>query len=132
MLTLYFGWSTVTGEYRPSLIHSCVILNTMNTFWNKHLTLWRPQFFYKSRRPSTYSRSSSISSFRSTLSTTQTGTTNFRRASGSCPTFPLHISLLMYQPKCYLLSMSIFRVLAVKTSFLVTIWVWHETISMTM
>ena len=31
-----------------------------------------------------------ITSFRSTLSTTQTGTTIFRRASGSCPTFPLH------------------------------------------
>ena len=38
-----------------------------------------------------YTRSSSISSFRRTLSTNQTGTTNFRRASGSCLTFPLHI-----------------------------------------
>ena len=45
------------------------------------------------RRLSTYTRSSSISSFRSTLSANQTGTTNFRRASGSCPTFPLHISV---------------------------------------
>ena len=35
-------------------------------------------------------RSSSTSSLRSTLSTSQTGTTNFRRASGSCPFIPLH------------------------------------------
>ena len=59
---------------------------------NKHLTLWRLRFFYKLRRPPTLTRSSSTSSFRSTLSTTQTGTTIFRRASGSCPTIPLHIS----------------------------------------
>ena len=55
-----------------------------------YLTLWRLQFFYKLRRLSTHTRSSSISSLRSTLSTIQTGTTIFRRASGSCPTFPLH------------------------------------------
>ena len=55
------------------------------------LTLWRLQFFHKLRRLSTYTRSSLTSSFRSTLSTTQTGTTIFRHASGSCPTFPLHI-----------------------------------------
>ena len=36
-------------------------------------------------------RSSQTSSLRSTLSTSQTGTTNFRRASGSCPFIPLHI-----------------------------------------
>ena len=47
-----------------------------NLFWIRQLG-----------RLSTYTRSSSISSFRSTLSTTQTGTTIFRRASGSCPSF---------------------------------------------
>ena len=50
------------------------------------LTLWRLQFFYKIRRLSlTKSRSSLKPSLRSTLSTSQTGTTNFRHASGSCP-----------------------------------------------
>ena len=43
------------------------------------------------RLPLTLCRSSSTSSLRSTLSTSQTGTTNFRRASGSCPFIPLHL-----------------------------------------
>ena len=62
-----------------------LLLSACNNY-KLHVTL------YIIRRLSlTKSRSSSTSSLRSTLSTSQTGTTNFRRASGSCPLKPLHI-----------------------------------------
>ena len=78
-------WATTTNHLLlPPCFHNIATPNP-------YLTLWRLQFFYKWRRLSTYTRSSSTPSFRSTLSTTQTGTTIFRRASGSCPTFPLHL-----------------------------------------
>ena len=75
--------------------------------------------FYKIRRLSlTVTRSSLTSSLRSTLSTSQTGTTNFRRASGSCPFIPLHTSLPDIRCSALYILTS-YRVLAITTYLMI-------------
>ena len=69
----YLTWeltSKIEWKNIPSLYF---IWQTTNIEWNKHLTLWRLEFLYNLRRLSSYTRSSLISSFRSTLSNLKRG-----------------------------------------------------------